>query len=25
MDKLAMETHHGAGREKDFCEKLEGK
>jgi len=25
MDKLAMETHHGAGREKDFCEKVEGK
>ena len=25
MDKLAMETHHGVDREKDFCEKLEGK
>ena len=25
MDKLAMETHHGAAREKDFCEKIEGK
>jgi len=25
MDKLAMETHHDAAREKDFCEKIEGK
>ncbi len=25
MDKLAMETHHGVARGKDFCEKIEGK
>jgi len=25
MDKLAMETQHGASLEKDFCEKVEGK
>ncbi len=25
MDKLAMETKHGAVQDKDFCEKIEGK
>ena len=25
MDKLAMETHHLAGKDKDFCERVEGK
>lgn len=25
MDKLAMETHQGVARGKDFCEKIEGK
>jgi len=25
MDKLALETHHAPGREKDFCEKIDEK